>query len=230
MSNIIETQNDKIKIESIKMSNDGFIPDVVEPLPKMYNFFMIVCGQPGSGKTTFFLNLINKKNKHTFYKKFNKVFIFSNSLHTITQKIKLSEDRLFNGIDELPGIVEMLKSGDDKVLIVLDDVISDIKNNDFFMKLLYNRRHIGGGISIVILTQVYNRLPLSLRKVCTQLVFFNSSNKKELMSIYDDFINIPEESYKALCKYIFDDKHNFMVLNTTDKIFYKNFNKLTFTD
>ena len=226
---INETKNTTYEIEAIKMSNDSFIKGVEPPLPQMYNFFMVCCGAPGSGKTTFFLNLINKKSKQTFYKKFNKVFIFSNSLHTITQKIKLPDDRMFNGIEDLPDVVEQLKSEDDKALIILDDVISDIKNNEFFMKLLYNRRHIGGGVSIVILTQTWNKLPLALRKVASHLVYFNSSNKKELQSIYEDFIALDEKTYKAVCDYVFDKKHNFLFLDTVNKIFYKNFNQLTIT-
>ena len=227
---ISETKNDLYKISPIKMSNDAPIPNVHPPLPQNYNFFMIICGQPGSGKTCFMLNLINKKNKHSLYKKMDRVFLFSNSLHTIGEKIKLPEERMFNGLDELEEVVEGLKSENHRALIILDDVISDIKNNDFFMKLLYNRRHIGGGVSIIIMTQVWNKLPLGLRKVASQLVFFNTSNKKEFQSIYDDFINIKRETFDEIIKYIFDDKHNFMFLDTVNKQFFKNFNLLTFSE
>jgi len=227
---IEEVKNDKYKIDPISMSNDAPIPNVEKPLPIAYNFFWIICGPPGSGKTTLFLNLINKKAKNTFYKKFHRVYIFSNSLHTIGQKIKLPENRMFNGIEELPDVVEQLKQEEDRVLIILDDVISDIKNNEFFMKLIYNRRHIGGGISLVILTQVYNRLALPLRKAASHLTFFNNSNKKELKSIFEDFIKVDEELYKKICDFIFDSKHSFLFLETTDKTFYKSFNRLNISE
>ena len=227
---IEETKNDLYKIEAVRMSNDAPIPQVHAPLPQNYNFFMIVCGQPGSGKTCWMMNMINKKSKHTLYKKFDRVLLFSNSLHTIGEKIKLPPDRMFDGISELEEEVEGLKCENHRALIILDDVISDIKSNDFFMKLLYNRRHIGGGVSIIIMTQVWNKLSLGLRKVATQLVFFNTSNKKEFQSIYDDFINIKRETFDEIIKYIFDDKHHFMFLDCIDKIFYKNFNLLTFAE
>ena len=223
---ISEIKNPLYKIEPIKMKNDSFIKGVQPPLPQSYNFFMVCCGAPGSGKSTFWLNLINKKSKNNFYKKFDKIFIFSNSLHTITQKIKLPEDRMFQGTGELESVIESLQDSEDKVLIVLDDVISEIKNDSFFMKLLYNRRHQAGGISIILATQVWNKLNLALRKVASHLVLFNSDNKKELTSIYDDFIRMPRNIYDEVIKYVFDKKHNFLFLDCANNLYYKNFNAL----
>ena len=171
--------------------------------------------------------LINKKSKHTFYKKFDRVYIFSNSLHTISTKIKLPDDRMFNGIDDIENVVNELKQNDFKTLIILDDVISDIKSNDFFKSLIYNRRHIGGGISIILMTQVYNKLQLDLRKAASHLVMFNSTNKKELISIFEDFVNTKKETFLDVCNYVFDKKHNFLFLDVNNKLFYKNFNLLS---
>ena len=223
---ISEIKNPLYKIEPIKMKNDSFIKGISPPLPQMYSFFMICCGAPGSGKSTFWINLISKKSKHTYYKKFDKILIFSNSLHTITTKIKLPEDRLFNGTAELESVVDSLSDSEDKVLIILDDVISEIKNDSFFMKLLYNRRHQAGGISIILATQVWNKLPLSLRKVASHLVLFNSDNKKELSSIYDDFIRVERPIYDEIIKFVFDKKHNFLFLDCANNLYYKNFNAL----
>ena len=76
------------------------------------------------------------------------------------------------------------------------------------MKLLYNRRHQAGGISIILATQVWNKLPLSLRKVASHLVLFNSDNKKELSSIYDDFIRVERPIYDEIIKFVFDRKRS----------------------
>ena len=229
MSIINEIVNPIYKITPITMKNDKEIKNVKPPLPQFYNFALFIVGPPGSGKTTFFLNLISK-SKHSYYKKFNRVYIFSNSLHTITQKIKLPDERLFTGIDELENVVADLAAQEERALIILDDVISDVKDDKFFKHLFYNRRHIGGGISLMIISQVYNRFPLSLRKALSHLAFFNNSNKKELKSVFDDFIYIiircDEKTFDAITDYIFDDKHNFMFLEVNDKIFYKNFNRL----
>ena len=98
------------------------------------------------------------------------------------------------------------------------------------MKLLYNRRHIAGSISIIIATQVYNKLALPLRKVATHLVLFNTSNKREFDSIYSDFINLKREDFDTITRYVFQDSHDFMFINTVENQFYRNFNHLSFSE
>ena len=228
---INEIHNDSYKIKKIVMTNDAPIEGTELPLPLKYNFFMLLVGRPGSGKTTFAINLLNKRKKNTFYKKFHKVYIFSNSFKTISEDIKLPEDRIFDGIDELPRVIEDIEQTDDKTLILIDDCVSDIKNVEWMQKLIYNRRHKGGGISIIITTQVYNKLPLNLRKCASDLVFWNTSNKQEFKSIYNDYIDLTMENWMKLLKYVFkDDPHNFLWYKTNDRMYFKNFNLLQFEE
>lgn len=223
---IKEIKNNKLKLQEIKMSNDGKIKGVERPLPTAYNFFWLICGAPGSGKSSLWVNLITNKEKNNYYKKFDKIFIFSNSLKTITKKINLPEDRKFDGIGELEMVVEAIKDSDDKILIIIDDCVADIKSESFMLKLIYNRRHIAGGISIIITTQVYNKVPLPIRKASSDLVLFSTGNKKEINSVYNDFINIPEKDFERIIQYCFKGKHDFMFFSTSDNTFYRNFNLL----
>lgn len=224
---IREIKNDKLQIKAIKMLNDGLIKHVEAPLPNNYGFFMMVVGAPGSGKSTFWLNLITNKEKHNYYKKFDKIYIFSNSLKTITKKINLEEDRLFNGISELETLIESIKGTDDKVLLIIDDCVTDLKQPDYLLKLIYNRRHLAGGISIIITSQVYNKINLSIRKAATTLVLFSTGNKKEISSVYNDFVNIPERSYEEIVHYCFkNSSHDFMCYSTSTGQFFHNFNLL----
>ena len=224
---IHEIQNDKLKITPFKMSNDGIIPDVEDPLPNNYGFFMLLIGAPGSGKSTLWLNLITNKEKHGYYKKFCKIHIFSNSLKTITRKIHLPDDRLHDGIADLEETIESIKDTDDKVLIIIDDCVTDLKSPDYLLKLIYNRRHLAGGISIIITSQVYNKIALSIRKASNTLVLFATGNKKEIASVYQDFMNIPEKEYNAITTYCFKNgSHDFMVYQTATGRFYHNFNPL----
>ena len=224
---IKEYSNKNYKIDEIKMTNDAPIKNVMAPLPENYNFFMLLISKPGGGKTTWWVNLIYKKAKKTFYKKFDRVYIFSKSLKTISTKIKLDDDRMFDGVDELESIIEKIKDADDKTLIIIDDCISDLKDTDWMMKLIYNRRHLGGGISIIITTQVYNKLPLNLRKCASDLVLFSTTNKKEIESIYDDYINIPKNDWINLCNYVFKkDNHQVLYYKCDTNLFYHNFNLL----
>ncbi len=226
IAKITEIKNNKYKVEAFRMANDAKIFDVVPPIPNFYNFFLIICGVPMSGKTNLWLNLINKR-KSPYYKKFDKVFIFSNSLHTIKIKIKLPESQLIQGIDTLEEVVNSVSDTDDKILIVLDDVISDIKDDEFMQKLIFNRRHTAGGVSLIIITQVYNKLPLQFRKCCTDLVLFNTSNKIELESIFREFINISKTDYQQIIRYCFKgSNHDFIWIDNLKNLFYKNFNLL----
>ena len=119
---IKEYKNSKFNQDIIKMSNDGPIKNVDEPLPQFYNFFMLLVGRPNSGKTSLLLNLINKKAKNSLYKKFDKVSIFSASIKTVSIKIKLDADQIFDDINELEGVIEKIKEKEEKTLIIFDDL------------------------------------------------------------------------------------------------------------
>lgn len=223
---IKEIKNHKLQIEAYKMANDCIIKKVDAPLPNNYGFFMMVIGAPGSGKSTFWLNLITKKEKNTYYKKFEKIIIFSNSLKTITTKINIPEEQLFHGISELEMVVESLKDSEDRVLFIIDDCICDLKNHDYILKLIYNRRHIAKSVSIIITSQVYNKIHLAIRKAASDLVLFSTTNKKEIESVYNDFINIPKDNFDEVCRYCFKTKHDFLIYTTQKNEYYHNFNLL----
>ena len=223
---ISEIKNNKLKIEAIKMKNDEIIKNVEDPLPNNYGFFLCIVGKPNSGKTTFLLNLINKQSKNTYYKKFDRIYIFSNSLKTITTKIKLPEDRLFDGIGELEDLIESLRDGEERVLLIIDDCITDIKNHDYILKMIYNRRHICGSLSICLTSQNFNKIPLAIRKASTDLVLFSTGNKKEIQAVFEDFINMEKKDFDKIISYCFKGSHDFMFLKTEDNSFYHNFNPL----
>ena len=227
---ISESTNLFYEIVPYKMKNDQEITNVQAPLPNQYNFFMLLIGRPNSGKSTFWLNLVNKKSKHTFYKKFDKIYIFSNSLGTIQDKISLGEDRLFEGINDLFNVIQKIKQTEEKTLIIIDDCMSDIKQQeDTITKLIANRRHIGGGISVIISTQIYNKIPLAIRKMASDLVLFSTSNKKEIQAVYDDYSSLTVTDFKRIVRYCFEKgAHEFLYLKIENETYYHNFNLLEF--
>ena len=229
---IEELKNDKYHIEPVKMANDAIIKNVDAPVPDKYGFFLLLIGKPNSGKSTWWINLLKKsKNKNTYYRKFDKVHIFSNSLQTITTKIQLPEDRLHHGLDDIENVVNEEKDSDNKMLFIIDDCVTDLKDTDFMLKLIYNRRHLAKSISIIITSQVYNKISLKIRKCCTDIILFNTGSKKELQSIYDDLINIDKDDYYQIIKHCFSgSSHDFLVFKTEDSSFYHNFNKLNISE
>ena len=233
--NEVLNNNKCLQVDKMKMSCDDAGLDIPEPLQKS-NFFYIMIGQPMSGKTNLWLNLINKRKKF-YWKQFHKIYIFSNSLHTISNKIKLPEDQLFNGFDveELASIISAEegeeKEDSNKILIVFDDVITQISRNmRIMLKLLYNRRHIGSGISVIMTSQKYNKIPLEIRSVSTGIFFFETKNKSEIETLYDEYGNMKRPDFNKLLAFVFDKKYNFLymnLLNPVNAMYYKIFNKLS---
>jgi len=226
---IKEIKNDKYKITPYKMSNDELIP-VLDPPFNYYNFFYIINGGPGSGKTNLLLNLLTKKGKF-FNKKFDRVYIFSPSLKTVTRAINLPEERIFDVFDleALQMIIDLENEEQEKnkCLIIFDDMISNFKKNiKTMLKLIYNRRHIGGGFSVIITSQVFNKIPSEIRKACNLLICFKTTNKKEKESIYNDFVNISKDEYEKILDYCWKNKHDFLMIDCNDGTFYNGFNRL----
>ncbi len=232
MAALSETKNSVYEVEPVVMSNDAKIKGTKAPLPREYNFFMIMIGKPGSGKTTLWINLINKANKQTFYQKFDHVFIFTNSFGTISQEINVPDEYVFNGLDKLGETIDLLSSIESKKsLIVIDDCMGDIKPTDpVFTKLIANRRHIGGGVSIILTTQVFNRIPLAFRKMASDLIFFSSSNKKEIDSVFTDYSSLTKYEFQNVIHYCFKGGiHEFLWLDVRTEKYYHNFNLINFT-
>ena len=206
MTSISEEEYDKkIKISKFDFSCDEEDSSIPEPLPRK-SFSMLIVGKPGMGKTNLLLNLITKQGK-AFNRKFDKVFIFSPSLSTI--------------------------KGDDPFELIPDNQkFKEAEIENKLQKIFFNRRHLcgaGGSCSIMATSQTYNKIDPKLRKACSHLICFENRNKKEVKSLFEEVILIPEKEYFDVMKYIYNKRHNFMYLDTTkgqDDMIHKNFTKL----
>jgi len=231
----------KLVLSKFNFSCDDIDETIPKPLPQMLNFFMLICGRPGSGKTTLILNLIAKRGK-MYNKKFDKIFVFSPSL--MTMKDNPFEELPDNQVDtelteeNLASALEEIKDSGEKILFILDDVVNDIKRSSMVQntlsRMLMNRRHLagsGGSTSFIITTQVYNKIPAPIRKTASHIIIFHTKNKKELDTIFDELIIIPQKDFYAILKFCFDKKNHFLYIDTNksyDKMFHKNFNNLEF--
>ena len=119
--------------------------------------------------------------------------------------------------DALDDIKNYYKNRDKKVLIVFDDMISDIEYNKDFKKIIkelfYRGRKIN--ISIVFITQSYFRALKDIRLNSTHYILKKISNKKELKKIaeeesdhlnYKDFLKVYNYSTK--------EPYSFMLIDT----------------
>jgi len=240
--NIRETPPDeKIVLSKFKFTCDEIDDSIPKPLPQMLNFFMLICGRPGSGKTTLLLNLVCKRGK-MYNKKFDKIFVYSPSLVTMKDEPfgELPEEQIHTELTEenLQGALEDIKDTGEKILFILDDVVNDIKKSagiqTLLSKMLMNRRHLAGGggsCSFIITTQVYNKIPAPIRKTASHIVIYHTKNKKELDTIFDELIIIPQKDFYEILKYCFDKKHHFLYIDVNkpyNRMFHKCFNELSF--
>ena len=193
------------------------------PLPQMLNFFLLINGRPGSGKTSLILNLIAKRGK-LYNKKFDRIFVFSPSLLTMKNNPfeDLPENQLHTELtpENLQTALDDISESGEKILFILDDVVNDMKKSaeiqNTLSKMLMNRRHLagsGGSTSFIITTQVYNKVPAPIRKTASHIIIYHTKNKKELDTIYDELIIIPQKDFYEVLKYCFDKKHNFVYID-----------------
>jgi len=208
------------------------------------NNFVVFVGKPGSGKTSSCLSMICTKNRF-YWKKYDKIFIISpsilgNNMERTHPVFTLPDEQLFNEltVDTIDDILEQIEDTEHHCLLLFDDCQTEMSKGPILKKmkhLIFNRRHIAGGLTIYITSQVWNNIPLSLRKSCSYLFLYSTKNKTEIESIYKELINgiITPEQFNSMLDYVFDEKYKFLfmdIYNTDKKVFYKNFNLLDIID
>ena len=243
MTSIKEIPYDKpINITKYEFTCDDVDDTIPLPLPQKGGFAMLIIGKPGSGKTTLILSLICKKGK-AFNRKFDRVYLWSPSLITMKDDPfeLIPEDQKFDEatLENLSEVLSEIKDSGEKVLFIFDDVISDLRGKgrgaveNLLQKIFFNRRHLagaGGSLSIIATSQAYNKIDTKLRKTASQIICYRNFHKKETESLFDEVILIPKKEYTDTLRYVFNKKHDFLYIDTTqqpDKMLHKNFNQLS---
>ena len=231
----------KICIKKFGFTCDDIDENIPKPLPQSLNWFMLICGKPGSGKTTLLLNLICKRGKN-YNKKYDRIYVFSPSLITLKEDPfeDLPDDQKFQELDieTLEAVLQEIEGTGEKVLLIMDDVVNDMKKSaklqTLLSKILMNRRHLagaGGSVSVIITTQVYNKIPAPIRKTASHIFIYHTKNKRELETIFDELVLIPKQEFYDLLKYCFKKKNDFLYIDTNkefNNMFHRNFNQLEF--
>ena len=234
----------KIVISKVDFVCDMLDDSIPKPLFQNYNSFLILSAPPRSGKSTWIMNCLCKHGK-VYNRKFDKVYVVSPSLKTAKDNPfeSLPPEQIENEltVDFLDRFVNEVSESGEKVLLLLDDVVNDIRKNKgvdkTLAKILYNRRHItadGGdeanGVTCWVTTQSYNRIPLMIRKVANGIVAFKLKKVKEIMSIFDEFvIGLTKEQFLDILKYVFQNPYDFLFMNFDnpwDEVYHRNFNQL----
>jgi hypothetical protein len=227
--NIKEHENTNVKISGVKNKNDVNNHELSKYCLPNINTCVLFIGTPGSGKTSLMISILKYYNQL-----FDNIFLYSSSLSTLPKSFinNLNDDHIYESMDNLDELLTELSSTQYKSLFIFDDMMRHFKSHDKSLSnLIQNRRHIGGGCTIWILTQKLREIPLNIRTGVSDIIFFNGSSKikTELESLYDDYITgLSKNEFISLIKYIFSDNknHNFLYYNINSNQYHKNFNLL----
>lgn len=108
------------------------------------------------------------------------------------------------------------KKKDDKILVVLDDVIDDINfvKSKEFNDIMTNGRHYG--ITFIIAIQYVKALPPVARQNFDYIFLFNNDITDEIHKIYQSFAGIfPSEKIFKIALQTFTKNYQIMIINQT---------------
>lgn len=115
-------------------------------------------------------------------------------------------------------------------LLFIDDMTSYLKNPEnlkMLNDLVNNRRHLR--LSLWFCVQNVKSIPLSNRKVITQLFLFKPSNL-EFVNVCEEFLQLSKDDSRELRNYVFREPHDFLLIRLSDNTLYRNFNLLEFQE
>jgi hypothetical protein len=225
-------ENEKPKLKSCEMLCDKKLHpkldayDVTKFLNNHSTTLMI--GRPGSGKTSLLYSFF--KSKDIFKNTFDKIFLFQPSQSRQSMKDKLF-DRIPDNqkyeeltLDNLGNVEENLS--DHNNVIIMDDMGSYLRDKNIKKKLkefVFNRRH--KHLSIIFLVQTYMSLESDIRKLFSNLFIFKCS-KKEMQTIFDEHIELPNDYVVPIMKIVFDEPYQYLFLNTDSQRLFKGFDEI----
>lgn len=254
MMKLIPNQISEVPRIPVSIDDTKDLPYIpASPLPKK-SFAMYIVGSPGSGKTNLMLSLMlshpTKKRKNIpiyYWKYFDHIEVISGSLQTLPDKFlnKLPDEQLHNRYTDelLEGLIDKMKKGDNtNNLIILDDVIKDLKRSKIVAKVFLNRRHCThskekdgvGGLSIMTTSQKYNLLPLEVRLNQSHYILFKSSNRQEIDAIRNELMtDLTPEQQEKIFEMCWSKPYSFLMIDINrprDEKYYCRFDKIIFED
>lgn len=190
----------------------------------------MLIGSPGSGKSS----LVQALFSSPFRKCYHNIFLFRPpTSSTMNNDIfdKLPNEMIFNelSVKNLEHVLDQITQSprDECHAIIFDDMAAYFKTNEIqtlLKQLLFNRRHLR--TSVFIISQSYKCLPLNLRKIIVNFIIFKVS-KLELSEIFRENVDgYCDAITEKISRVVYDQPHNFLLVNTQNRLFFKNWDKL----
>lgn len=209
-------------------------PDTA-PYPLMpHPFNLVISAAPRSGKTACLINLIAAS--HMYGRDYwDTIYFFSPScMHDQTTKhvlpkleniVIISDPAELDNADVLVGQImrDQMKATEDdrdKILIVMDDMASDLARNKQLQKTACRFRH--GNCSIITIVQSYKTAPLLIRNCMTGFIVFNVASDKEFEKISEEVLDRFPNG-RELARLATRQRYNFCYVNVEKAQMWHNF-------
>jgi GTPase SAR1 family protein len=219
-----------VRLKPATNHNDTVLKGVEAPLPA-YNWAGLFIGPPASGKTSLLISLLTQNG--AYRKKYNRIYYFSPSVNTLPETFlsKLHSDRIFTDMDALEPVIDDIRASDDKSLIVFDDMVRPLNDKAYkkvVQDLMNNRRHIGGGVSIAIVSQKLKSVPLPIRTAIDVCYFFSLRNRREINDLFADITSsfLSTGEWEEIIQYCAKEPYCFLFIDLRNGKIHKRFNEL----
>jgi hypothetical protein len=212
---------EEIEMDDLQESCVNTVEDVVRSMKAPFS--MSICSKRNSGKSFLVRNLVYELAKQ---KKINQVIVMSN-----TSGLSLNKDydympkKLLTTYKEstITKLLEVqakdIKRGKIReVLLIMDDCIGETKDKSgegsrMIRSLYANSRHYH--VSVILLSQIANRLLTPAIKENSDYLFFSRINRKGLESIWESICNIDKKDFIAFAEKSNKDYSFILYDNTT---------------
>jgi hypothetical protein len=252
-----------------------------DPLPKVGSHSWLICGKPGTGKSTLLLGALTSKRSNWYARKsFDNVFLcspsarrdpkFDDMVSELSSEGKyydtFNESILNNILDEVDEFNdqyradteewnhhkkngekpyytrELGKDRNGKIimkkifverelprhLLVLDDVVNLLPKSTQTSKIndLYcNHRH--KKLSIITVSQVYNKMNPIIRRGSNMMSIFHTDNKKEYEAIEND-LSVDNDMFKSIYDFATDKMNSFLHIQLCGArpLYFKKFDRI----
>ena len=195
-----------------------YIPD--------HPYRILIIGGYGSGKTNTLLNLINEQED------IDKIYLYAKDLSEPKYEylIKNRENAGIKHVNNSKAFIEYLNTMDDiyenihnynpsrkiKILIVFDDMITDIMSNKKFQSIIKELFIRKLKISLTFITQSYFSIPKDVNLNSTHYLIMKINNRKKLQNIaINHSADIDYKGFMKIYRECIKEPFNFLTIDTT---------------
>lgn len=211
-----------------------------ENVPNPYNIlvegykFVLWIGRPQSGKTSHLFSLF--RDKRIFRKVWYNIIVVmpQASLNSIASKdnifADIDQDKIYTDLQDIDRIrdqVMLYAEQGENTAIIIDDQMTSLKNKfveAVLTDIISNRRHYR--CHIFILSQLYERVPLKIRKLVNDVFVMYKPSKKETELIFDELLEQDKNTAEQVHKLAFTKPYDWLMIDVPSQKLYSNYNEL----